>query len=198
MHYVAQADTSTDDFQNQSVQSREETTQPVPSTLKEQPIPMDGEKLSPLPSTKEKKRRNFRKAQSMIYINTPEYENRQRIEEERNLVKTDKKRIISTSSEYSVEIELDDSSEEDGFLEEMKQIGEEDTINVEIYYVGKIISFHGEDYEVKFLQRKEQSNCFLFPHLDDISTIEKKDVAAILPFQSLKELQEHQAVTSLM
>ncbi|KAF5269505.1 hypothetical protein FQA39_LY08694 [Lamprigera yunnana] len=127
-------------------------------------------------SLEEKKRRNTRKAQ---YTNTPEYENRQRNEERKR--NNHEKKKGSRLKEIYVEIVLDESTEEEGFWEEMKQIGEEDSINVgsfvlvkflvaksEIYYVEKIISFHGEEYEVKFFEKEKQSNCFLFPRVDEV------------------------------
>lgn len=225
-----QADIFTNDAQNQSVQSQKETTPPtmtpVPSTSKDQPVPMDIDKTPPLTSTSvapclsqirpypkaifdQKKKRNSRKAKSTIYTDTPEYENRQRLEEEkkrkpslkekitvkRNLLKVDKKRNISTSSESSIDIPLNDSSDEENYWEDIKLISEGDTVTVgnfvlvkffvsklEIFYIGQILSLQDEEYEVKFLRRRGGSNCFVFPNVDDISTIGRKDIAAVLPF----------------
>lgn len=108
-----------------------------------------------------------------------------------------RKRNVSTSSDSSVEVLIDESSD-DEIMDEMNMISEQDTISpddfvlvkflvakkMEIYYVGKVISLQDKDYEVKFLRRKGDSNSFLFPDVDDIAIIERKDVVALLPFSA--------------
>lgn len=54
----------------------------------------------------------------------------------------------------------------------------------EIFYVGQITSLQDEEYEIKFLRRKRNTNSFLFPTVEDISVVQKKDIAAVLPSSS--------------
>lgn len=54
----------------------------------------------------------------------------------------------------------------------------------DIFYVGQITSFQNEEYEIKFLRRQRNTSSFLFPTVEDISVVEKKDIAAVLPFSS--------------
>lgn len=192
-------------------------------------ITLDGHKTPPLPSqtpslceirpypkapVMQKTKKVRQKSKASIYTDTPEYENRQRIEEERkrkralnenksllksvkrSLVPSAKKRHDSTSSESSVRSNVyipEESSGDEDFWENLKMLSEEDKISVgnfvlvkfianktEVYYVGKVISIDKE-YEVKFLRRKGKSDCFLFPDVDDISTVPLNDIVAILP-----------------
>lgn len=158
----------------------------------------------------EKKKTNKRKAQSTIYTDTPEYEKRQSLEAERkrkvslkqkkasvkkDLITVGKKRNISTSSESSTEVVLQDrSSDDDEDFEDLRLISDSVNIDVgnfvlvkflvpnkEIFYVGEITSLQEEDYEIKFLRRKGSTNSFLFPTVEDISIVQKRDVVAVLP-----------------
>nr|CAI5839226.1 unnamed protein product [Callosobruchus analis] len=170
--------------------------------------------IRPFPKAdfKEKKAKRSRKGKSAVYTDTPEYEERKGLEQmqqkrkmsvtkaeksvKRNLSKVEKKRRTSTSSESSIDVFLNDSSEEDEFMEEMKFLNKEDTVAVgnfvlvkfvvrsnsqktDVYYAGEVLSAYDEGYEVKFMRRKSRSHHFTFPDVDDISLVEKKDIVGI-------------------
>lgn len=50
-----------------------------------------------------------------------------------------------------------------------------------VYYVGQVLSVSGNNIEVKFMRRKNNSNTFVFPITEDISVIERDDILSVLP-----------------
>lgn len=118
----------------------------------------------------------------------------------RSLIKENKRHRESSSSESSIDVVPDDSSDDEESFQVINLLSPEDNVSVnefvlvkfilersaDIYYVAKIISIKHEEYEVKFLRRKGNSNSFIFPVVEDVSVIERKDLAAILPCCSQK------------
>lgn len=164
--------------------------------------------IRPYPKTKEKKiyKGRKRESKSVVYTSTPvlnELMNTTRnvLEQQRtkrsNNSKTVKRKVFeesesSQSDDDSLKlVDTDDDLSEDEFplsFEQDFQVGEGDFVIAKFatkstvrYYVGHVLQKNGNDYEIKFLRRKNNSNTFTFPLVDDISSIERSDIVQKLP-----------------
>lgn len=55
-----------------------------------------------------------------------------------------------------------------------------------VHYVGEVVGYSGEEFEVKFMRcNKKSSNKFLFPDDDDICDVPPKDIIKRLPKPAL-------------
>lgn len=51
----------------------------------------------------------------------------------------------------------------------------------DVHYMGKVMSIRNNEYEIKYLRRRGNSNYFVFPDIDDWSLVNKEDIVAIVP-----------------
>lgn len=165
------------------------------------------EDIKPLPKAKrEDKKKRKRECKSKIYTATPEMEEIRKKDAEKlrkNNLKTSKatKRKIFKKIDEESESDNDDESFElvdsdiDSSVDEFPIVMDEDflvkvndfvlvkfcTKKTSIHYIGHVLKKNLDNYDTKFLRRKNNSTTFAFPVEDDISTVERDDIKAVFP-----------------
>lgn len=51
-----------------------------------------------------------------------------------------------------------------------------------VHYVGQVISKHDDEYEIKFLRRHGTTWKFVYPPMEDLSSVQEQDILLKLPF----------------
>ena len=164
------------------------------------------EDIKPYPKArKENKKKRKIQSKSKIYTSTPVMEELKKTKEEKHRKeslkssKSTKRKVLSEINEESdsdgdESFELIDS-DIDSSVEEFPIFRDADFIvNVNdfvltkfssktsiVYYIGQVLSKELNQYEIKFLRRKNTSNTFAFPAVDDISNIERDDIMMVFP-----------------
>lgn len=99
----------------------------------------------------------------------------------------------SSESDNSIQLtDTDDSGdltmEEFPLLESGELVTQRDFVIVKfptkstlVYYIGQVLSVSGTNIKVNFLRRKNNSNTFVFPPIEDTSVVERDDILSILP-----------------
>lgn len=188
-----------------STSTNNEKNQQPKMMLNDRSQKIDLEDIKPLPkANREVKKKRKRESKSKIYTATPEMEEIRRKDQEKlrknNLksskatkrkVKSDKE---SDSDDDNTSLDLVDS-DNDSSIDEFPIIIDDDfVVNVNnfvlarfctktatIHYIGQVLEKDLNNYEIKFLRRRNSSSSFAFPVTDDIATVERKDIRAVFP-----------------
>lgn len=164
--------------------------------------------VRPYPKAKENQTNKGRKreSKSKVYTSTPildellgNEEQKRRNKALKTLKKPIKRKIFEdkayeTSESESGSLKLidsDDDSSLDEFpltLEEDYLVSKDDFVITKFttkttirYFIGQVLGKNNNDYHIKFLRRKNNSNTFTFPPVDDISYVERDDIVRKLP-----------------
>lgn len=172
---------------------------------------IDLEDIKPLPkANREVKKKRKRESKSKIYTATPEIEEIRSKNEEKlrknNLKssKATKRKVFKKSDKESDSDDLGDDdntsldlvdSDNDSSIDEFPIIIDDDfVVNVNnfvlarfftktttIHYIGQVLKKDLNNYEIKFLRRRNNSSSFAFPVTDDIAIVEREDIIAVFP-----------------
>lgn len=162
------------------------------------------EDIKPFPKAQRKNmKKRRRESKSKIYTSTPEMEEIKKAQEEKlrkqslKLSKSTKRKLvpeIEDERESDLSLELIDSDNDSSLDEWPISMEKHFVINVHdfvltkfstktstMYYIGQVLAKELNQYEIKFLRRKNNSTTFAFPLVDDILNIERDDIVMVLP-----------------
>lgn len=103
-----------------------------------------------------------------------------------------------SSSDYDINAEC--NLLEKGFEDGDQELKNEDFVLVRFqankknfYYIGTILRIETSEAEIKFLRSHKVIDKFIFPNVDDISIVNKRDIVLVLPKPTLAGTKRHQS-----